>query len=211
MLRSSIALLFAFFLALNVLALPLRANHSHPPTFPTRASAVSDALHHSVPDAAAARMHDALAVKMHMDLLQTQPQKRQIGGVVKAIVKGISKLISKIVEKVKAKRRAKKLKSNFTKSVVEQGRHDHPQFNWVICHSKHHVNFKGTKGVDWDHEEKDLEVNGKTVKYDVYYAREGEFFNQGGKGSVDWAYDGFYDVARKSKGKHIIFKRPPGT
>ncbi|KNZ80773.1 hypothetical protein J132_04278 [Termitomyces sp. J132] len=112
MLRSSIALLFAFFLALNVLALPLRANHSHPPTFPTRASAVSDALHHSVPDAAAARMHDALAVKMHMDLLQTQPQKRQIGGVVKAIVKGISKLISKIVEKVKAKRRAKKARND---------------------------------------------------------------------------------------------------
>ncbi|KAG6872886.1 hypothetical protein C0995_005591 [Termitomyces sp. Mi166 len=199
--------------AFNVLSLPLQASDSRSPTslsLGTGVSASSDVLHHPVPDASAAHTHDTLAIKMHTDLLEKQLQKRQ-AGLIKVVVKGISKLISKIIQKVKAKRLEKKEKAEITKSVVQQGRHDHPQFNWVVCHHKHLADFKGKKGVDWDHDERSFNVNGKTVKYDVYYAREGEFYNKGGKGPVDWAYDGFYDVDHKSKGKHITFKRPPGT
>ncbi|KAG6885314.1 hypothetical protein C0993_003291 [Termitomyces sp. T159_Od127] len=175
--------LLAFFFALNVRALPLQTSHSRSPiSIPLCPEAsVSDALPHSVTELCAAHTHEDLAANLHHDPLGKQLQKRQIGGAIRAIVKGISKLVAK----GKAKRREKKLKSQFTKDTVEQGRRDHPEFNWVICQSKHHVNFKGTKGTDWEHEEKNLQVDDKTFKYDLYRVREGEFFNEGGKGSVD--------------------------
>ncbi|KAG6840077.1 hypothetical protein C0991_009129 [Blastosporella zonata] len=143
-----------------------------------------------------------------MEIQDSSLKERGIVGAVVDAVKGIASLIQKIIEKVKAKRRAKKERTDFAKSVVDQGRKDHPEFNWVICASKHSAEFKGTKGTDWDQLEKDVQVEGKTVKFTAYYGREGEFWDKGAKASSDWAYAGSYDIDRKSKGKHLIFKRP---
>ncbi|KAG6917999.1 hypothetical protein DXG01_017009 [Tephrocybe rancida] len=135
-------------------------------------------------------------------------EERNIIGAIVDIGKGIGELISKIIEKVKAKRRLNKARTAFAKSVVDLTRQEHPQFNVVVIDTKHRADFKGTEGKDWGHNSKELQSEGKTIKYDVYFGGEGEFWNQGNKGSSDWAYGGSYDVDKKSKGKHIIFKHP---
>ncbi|KAG6819889.1 hypothetical protein H0H93_007667 [Arthromyces matolae] len=104
-------------------------------------------------------------------------ESRQVAQIARVAVKVISKivdLVKGIIEKDK-KRRA-----HFTNEVVDAGTKAHPEFNWIVCHPKHHYNFKGVKGKDWDHEHKEFDVSfHKTVGYEVYYLREGEFWLEG--------------------------------
>ncbi|KAG6835309.1 hypothetical protein H0H93_002872 [Arthromyces matolae] len=129
------------------------------------------------------------------------------------VVKGIGKLISKIIDLVKARRkrnREHKIMKQFTESVVDEGRKQKPEYNWVISSTPHEAHFEGTEGEgkDWNHETKVLEVDGKSITYDVYYGKAGTFTSKGGKNPQDWTYKGSYSVDKKSKGKQVIFRAP---
>ncbi|KAG6819887.1 hypothetical protein H0H93_007665 [Arthromyces matolae] len=104
-------------------------------------------------------------------------ESRQVAQIARVAVKIISKivdLVKGIIEKDKTRR------AHFTQEVVGAGSKDHPEFNWIVCHPKHHYNFKGVKGKDWDHEHKEFDVSfHKTVGYEIYYLREGEFWLEG--------------------------------
>ncbi|KAG6832736.1 hypothetical protein H0H87_000585 [Tephrocybe sp. NHM501043] len=206
------SLAITLLLAVNVIALPLQSDHksqsdslkSAPLALSTRGSIVSSASYGAI-------LNTATSTRS-VELQEPSLTERGVVGAVVDVVKGIAHLITKIIEKVKAKRRLKKAQKDFVKSVVEQGRHDHPEFNWlaIVSSIKHEPKFSGEKGKDWDVKQETLDSEGKKISYDVYFAREGDFYNNGHKGQVDWAYDGTYDVDKKSKGKHIVFKRPPG-
>ncbi|KAG5647069.1 hypothetical protein DXG03_001439 [Asterophora parasitica] len=140
--------------------------------------------------------------------LSTEVDKRAVTAVLRVAVK----LITKIVKLVKAKIEKDKLaRGQFTKHVVEEGRRNRPEFNWVACHPKHRTKWAGERNKDWGHEHKEFAVSfKKTVGYEIYYGREGEIWNEGDGGYLNWAYSGFFKTAGK-KNKHVTFKRPPGT
>ncbi|KAF8070714.1 hypothetical protein FPV67DRAFT_1038537 [Lyophyllum atratum] len=131
--------------------------------------------------------------------------------IIGAIVRGAVQLIMKVVAKVKEGiEKDKKARGKYTMWVAEEGRKQHPEFNWVVCHTKHRTKWKGTKGVDWGHDHKEFDVKiGGTIGYEVYYAREGEFWNNGDGGYLNWAYSGFFKADGKGN-KHVMFTRPPG-
>lgn len=45
---------------------------------------------------------------------------------------------------------------------------------------------------------------GRTMKYGIWVFEEGEFFNQGDGGDINWAFKGWFD----RNGGHVKFKRP---
>ncbi|KAF5380436.1 hypothetical protein D9615_004667 [Tricholomella constricta] len=140
--------------------------------------------------------------------MQGELDRRAVGGLVRVAAKLISKVVKKVKEDIE---KDKKARGEFTKFVVNDGRRTAPQFNWAICHTKHRHKFKGVRGKDWDHEHKEFDVIiGGTIGYEVYYTREGEFWNNGDGGWNNWAIAGFFDADGEGN-KHVMFKRPPGT
>ncbi|KAG6818758.1 hypothetical protein H0H93_002077, partial [Arthromyces matolae] len=106
-------------------------------------------------------------------------ETRQLGQIAK-IIPEVFNLVKSIIEQDKSRR------AQFTNEVVSAGSKAHPEFNWIVCHVKHHYNFKGVKGKDWDHEHREFDVSfGKTVGYEIYYLREGEFWNEGDGGYLN--------------------------
>ncbi|KAG5637723.1 hypothetical protein H0H81_003433 [Sphagnurus paluster] len=144
-------------------------------------------------------------------VIQRSEQEAELNGrQVAQVVKVAVKVIEKIFDAVKAGiERDKKARGEFTNRIVAEGRRNKPQFNWIICHTKHRTQWKGVKGVDWDHDHKEFDV-----KYEIYYAREGEFWRDGDggylNGAYQWAYSGFWKADGKGN-NHIVFTRPPGT
>ncbi len=62
----------------------------------------------------------------------------------------------------------------------------YPDFNFVICHTKHSYTWDGNRGQDWDHwhEEFDIKIGG-TIGYEVYWARSGTFKREGDGGYLN--------------------------
>ncbi|KAG6902767.1 hypothetical protein C0995_011915 [Termitomyces sp. Mi166 len=141
-------------------------------------------------------------------ITEAEVERRQVAQVVRVAVKIITKIVDKVKEGIN---RDKKARGEFTKFVVDEGRKSHPEFNWIACHTKHRTKFTGVKGKDWghDHHEFDIKVGG-TIGYEIYFAREGEFWNEGDGGYLNWAYSGFFTHDGK-RNNHVVFKRPPGT
>ncbi|KAF8152611.1 hypothetical protein B0H34DRAFT_861806 [Crassisporium funariophilum] len=96
-------------------------------------------------------------------------------------------------------------REKFTKGIVTAGRRDHPEFNWVCCHTSHTIHWDGTRGVDWGHyhEEYDIKLGG-TIGYEIYWARAGTFARHGDGGYLNWAYSGNV-TAKSADGKILIF------
>jgi len=136
--------------------------------------------------------------------MEAELDRRLVG----AILRGAAQVITKIVMKVKEMiEKDKKARGEFTKFVVEQGRKDQPRFNWIACHTKHRTKFKG----QWGHQHKEFDVSfGKTIGYEIYYVQEGEFWNQGDGGYLNWAMAGFFKRDGPG-GSHVVFTKPPGT
>ncbi|RDB25121.1 hypothetical protein Hypma_007626 [Hypsizygus marmoreus] len=130
-------------------------------------------------------------------------EDRGMGGVVDAAIDVIKTVVNVVKNAIN---RDKKARGEFTKHLVNQGRASKPEFNWIACHTKHRTQWKGNKGTDWGHSHEEFDVKlGGTVGYEVYYAREGEFWNLGDGGYLNWAYAGNYKADTK---KHIIFSKP---
>ena len=61
-------------------------------------------------------------------------------------------------------------RSGFTQQIVEEGMKNKPGFNWIICHTKHHYNWNGVRGQDWNHDHKEFDVSiGGTIGYVLHY------------------------------------------
>ncbi|KAL0960179.1 hypothetical protein HGRIS_011813 [Hohenbuehelia grisea] len=93
-------------------------------------------------------------------------------------------------------------------NLVEKLKQQHPQFNWIVCHTKHETKFEGKEGVDWSHHHQEFDIKiGGTIGYEVYNLKAGEFFRKGDGGYLNWAYIG--NVLRKDDdGKHVVFGKP---
>lgn len=106
--------------------------------------------------------------------------------------------------------RDKYMRSGFTQDTVSKLRNSHPKMNFVIVHTKHHYNFKGTKGKDWYHDHRELPVHfpvGSTIGYEIYGFGEGEFNREGDGGYLNWAYIGNVKSTSDSN-SHIVFNKP---
>ncbi|KAG6848316.1 hypothetical protein H0H93_001261 [Arthromyces matolae] len=92
---------------------------------------------------------------------EVELETRQFAQIAKAAVDVISKvvdLVKGIIEKDKERR------SKFTQEVVSAGMKAHPEFNWIICHVKHHYKFKGTENKDWGKRHEEYSVSfGRTI------------------------------------------------
>ncbi|KAG6920223.1 hypothetical protein DXG01_004992 [Tephrocybe rancida] len=136
---------------------------------------------------------------------EAELERRIVGAIVRVAAKIIETIVGKVKEAIE---RDKKARGEFTHFVVEEGRKSHPQFNWIAIHTKHRTNFKGVRGTDWDHSHKEFDVKvGGTIGYEVYYLREGEVWNNGDGGWLNWAFAGVFTREGKG-GKHVIFTKP---
>lgn len=57
------------------------------------------------------------------------------------------------------------MRSEWTKHMVGEFRSKYPNYNFVVVHTAHTKDFKGTQGVDWGHSHQELNVFGGTVGY----------------------------------------------
>jgi len=57
------------------------------------------------------------------------------------------------------------MRSEWTKHMVSQFRAKYPKYNFVVVHTAHTKDFKGTQNVDWGHSHQELKVFGGTVGY----------------------------------------------
>ncbi|KAF9465411.1 hypothetical protein BDZ94DRAFT_1234573 [Collybia nuda] len=121
----------------------------------------------------------------------------------------VVEIIMNVVGSIKAGiAQDKKNRGNFTQKLVGDMRAKSPQFNWVICHTKHKTAFDGTRGKDWGHSHQEFDVKiGGTVGYEIYYFKSGKFTRQGDGGFLNWAYIGNVK-SKSSDGKEITFGAP---
>ncbi|KAF9445742.1 hypothetical protein P691DRAFT_675036 [Macrolepiota fuliginosa MF-IS2] len=122
----------------------------------------------------------------------------------------IAESVVKIVDIIKQKVKEDKLKrEQFTQETVANGRSQHPDFNWVICHVKHTTNFAGTQGKDWGHSHHEVDIQiGGTIGYEIYWFKSGTFSRQGDGGYMNWAWSG-YSKEVTNNGANINFNAPP--
>ncbi|KAF8953639.1 hypothetical protein BDZ97DRAFT_1871447 [Flammula alnicola] len=99
----------------------------------------------------------------------------------------------------------KDMRSRWTKALADNFRAGHPHLNFVVCHTQHTYNFKGTRGVDWDHSHQELNVSfHQTVGYEIYWFKEGTFHRIGDGGYLNWAYTGNVQ-STSNGGKDLVF------
>ncbi|KAJ8523242.1 hypothetical protein ONZ45_g330 [Pleurotus djamor] len=102
----------------------------------------------------------------------------------------------------------KNLRSDYTYRLIQELRSKYPQFNYVVCHTKHSYQWDGVKGVDWDHRHEEVDVKiGGTIGYEIYNARSGTFTRQGDGGFLNWAWGG-NAVKVEDGGKRLVFAAP---
>ncbi|KAJ8519983.1 hypothetical protein ONZ45_g3104 [Pleurotus djamor] len=123
------------------------------------------------------------------------------GDAIEAII-NIVNLVQDRINKDKAAR------SQFTQDLVSRMHAAHPNFNWIICHTKHTYKFDGRRGVDWDHRHQEFDIKlGGTIGYEIYNLKSGEFTRQGDGGYLNWAYIGRV-IKSDQGGKHLVFGAP---
>jgi len=120
----------------------------------------------------------------------------------------VGKVLGVILNIVKKIEQDKKMRGEWTSKMVQEFRNQNPLFNFVLCHTKHRTDFKGQRGVDWGHSHQELPVSfGRTIGYEIYWFREGNFERIGDGGWLNWAYSG--NVRSKSgDGKKLTFGAP---
>ncbi|KAJ8692726.1 hypothetical protein PTI98_010013 [Pleurotus ostreatus] len=79
-----------------------------------------------------------------------------LGDVVMSIITGIQDGINA----------DKDARSKFTSDLVGQLHAKQPNFNWIVCHTKHDYKWDGQRGVDWDHRHQEFDVKiGGTIGF----------------------------------------------
>ncbi|KAL0948797.1 hypothetical protein HGRIS_008927 [Hohenbuehelia grisea] len=132
-------------------------------------------------------------------------QAAQVARVAKVVIDGVTDIIKGIQNGIKQDKLAR---SGFTQQLVAQMHQKHPDYNWIICHTKHTTKFDGKRGTDWDHRHQEFDVKiGGTVGYEIYNLKSGEFTRQGDGGFLNWAYIG--NIKKNDQGgKHLVFAKP---
>ncbi|KAF8959829.1 hypothetical protein BDZ97DRAFT_2077844 [Flammula alnicola] len=115
-------------------------------------------------------------------------EARQVAQIAKLAIKGIIKLVHLIQDQIN---KDKDMRGRWTKALADKFRAQHPHLNFIVCHTKHTYNFKGRRGVDWDHSHQEINVSfHKTVGFEIYWFKEGTFHRIGDGGYLNWAYNG---------------------
>ncbi|KAJ8456573.1 hypothetical protein ONZ45_g3123 [Pleurotus djamor] len=121
------------------------------------------------------------------------------------VISGITSIITGIQDGINADKEAR---SSFTQNLVGQMHAQHPDFNWIICHTKHDYKFDGQRGKDWDHRHQEFDIKiGGTIGYEIYNLKSGEFNRRGDGGYLNWAFIGNV-LKRDDDGKHVVFGKP---
>ncbi|KAL0955224.1 hypothetical protein HGRIS_004126 [Hohenbuehelia grisea] len=135
----------------------------------------------------------------------SQLEGRQAAQIASAVIGGITQIIGGIQDGIK---QDKLNRGEFTKNLVSQMHQQHPDFNWIVCHTKHTYKFDGQRGVDWDHRHQEFDIKvGGTIGYEIYNLKSGDFTRQGDGGYLNWAYIGNIKTTDQG-GKHIVFNKP---
>ncbi|RXW23738.1 hypothetical protein EST38_g2125 [Candolleomyces aberdarensis] len=129
-------------------------------------------------------------------------EPRAAAAVARLVVQGVIEVVKAIkgqIEHDKGRRGA------HTSEFIAKSMAKFPQWNWVICHTKHSYKFDGTKGNDWFHRHEEFPVAfGKTIGYEIYWFKSGTFTRSGDGGYLNWAYGG--NIKNKSgDGKVVTF------
>jgi len=120
--------------------------------------------------------------------------------VVKVAIKAITGLIGDIKDE-------KKNRETFVKHLLAKLVEKDQSFNYMIIHTKHTAKWDGKEGVDWYHTHVEcptIRLLKKTIGYEVYSARSGDFVNNGDGGFINWAFQGKFT---RDKG-HVVFSKP---
>ncbi|PWN40632.1 hypothetical protein IE81DRAFT_349050 [Ceraceosorus guamensis] len=129
-----------------------------------------------------------------------------------AIVQGIArfarlleKVIGNLVEKAK---QDKAMRIRFTQDTVNDMSKEYPDTNILIVHPKHDFHPGGTKGVDWFHEHKEVDIQvGGTIGYEVYGFQDGWIKRYGDGGYINWAWNGVLAKDPEEDKSKITFSR----
>ncbi|KAG5634914.1 hypothetical protein H0H81_000347 [Sphagnurus paluster] len=81
-------------------------------------------------------------------------------------------------------------RSQWTQDLVRQSFQRNPQFNYVVVHTRHSINFNGVRDVDWSVERYNYSLRIGSVPYDLYVFRSGTFSLLGDGGFLNWAFTG---------------------
>ncbi|KAF9558824.1 hypothetical protein CPC08DRAFT_763681 [Agrocybe pediades] len=144
-------------------------------------------------------------------------EPRQAAQAAKYVAEGVGRMmapffklkgIAKVGQSQPAKVSDNDFRSQFTSKFVVDLRKAYPQYNWVVCHTAHNYNFKGTQGKDWGHSHQELPISlGHTIGYEIYWFTEGVFRRTGDGGYLNWAYSGNVKSAT-NKNSVITFAKP---
>ncbi|KAF9496840.1 hypothetical protein BDN71DRAFT_690673 [Pleurotus eryngii] len=128
--------------------------------------------------------------------------RKGAGGAADLLGDVVTSIITGIQDGINADKDAR---SKFTYDLVGQLHAKQPQFNWILCHTKHDYKWDGQRGVDWDHRHQEFDVKiGGTIGYEIYNAKSGRFFRKGDGGYLNWAYIGNV-LKTENDGKDITF------
>lgn len=150
-------------------------------------------------------LHD-LAMRQLEDELDgrdiTELEPRAVAQVARVVAKGIEAIVKVIkgrIEHDKAER------GKFTSHFIGESMKKYPQWNWVICHTRHTTKFEGQKGKDWGHRHQEFPVSfGKTIGYEIYWFKKGTFERHGDGGYLNWAFGGRVK-SRTNNGATVTF------
>jgi len=124
--------------------------------------------------------------------------------VVEEVVKVAIKAIGGLIKDIKNE---KKNRETFVKHLLAKLVEKDKSFNYMIIHTKHTAKWDGKEGVDWWHTHVEcdtIRLFKKTIGYEVYAARSGDFMNNGDGGFINWAFQGKFT---RDKG-HVVFSKP---
>lgn len=117
----------------------------------------------------------------------------------------LGKVISDLVEKAK---QDQQMRIRFTQDTVNNMANEYPDTNILIVHPKHDFHPGGTKGVDWFHEHKEVDIQvGGTIGYEVYGFQDGWVKRYGDGGYINWAWNGVLARDPEEDKSKITFQR----
>ncbi|KAF4600354.1 hypothetical protein AB1N83_006360 [Pleurotus pulmonarius] len=132
-------------------------------------------------------------------------QAAEVAELATTVIEGAINIFTSIQDGIK---QDKEDRSKFTQDLVQRLHNEHPDFNWIVCHTKHDYKWDGKQGTDWAHKHQEFDIKiGGTIGYEIYNARSGKFFRKGDGGYLNWAYIGNV-VKTDNNGKDLTFAKP---
>ncbi|KAE9397832.1 hypothetical protein BT96DRAFT_976727 [Gymnopus androsaceus JB14] len=81
-------------------------------------------------------------------------------------------------------------RERWTQDLMIESRAQDPRWNYVVCYSRHSINFEGRQGIDWDVRTYNYKLKIGSASYQVYAFRAGIFSLIGDGGFLNWAFIG---------------------